>query len=516
MTSYNTPAEQILKELPQAPAAMRKFVLAHCAGYIIIDKKAGAATCTSCETELDLYSRPLYGEPTEEAYVGYFEYKHNAEGKCPCCGRDVTVKSAGIGRKSLAEKHRVLLPIMKDKTLYMTLTEVIIDFQKRSPELYKWISAVYKVNDNELTYYKHHPQLCYDSEYWEPRKNFKLPAMPQIYGYANYHWYDYMYPISKINACCDRFKYLNIAEMAKARNWDPKYFVGLVREAYKYPAFEILYKAGFETLAYQRTMGWTSKYVNMRGWSLAKIFRSNMETVRDLRTINACMKEVQEYMDLLKKYGYRATNSVTLKKASEIDRRIELEGSYIQKRIKSRIKMARAVEYIISSKIWTHDWVDYIKQLIELDMKLNSKNMYPKDFRAVHEALSARIKIRKDEKLRASMAQMVVEKAGETIKVDSLLFIPASTPEELENEGRQQHHCVAMYAERVARGDCLIYMIRKESEPEKPYLTMQLTPDGKIKQLRGFANSAPEEEAEAAAKKFAEEFRKNKKEKKAV
>lgn len=505
--SEHTPAEQLLKELPPAPGDIRQLILSHCKVYMIIDKKgSGTAICTSCETEFELYTTPQWDEPVEEIYTGYFPYKHNGDGRCPECGRDVTVKSVGMGRKSLKERHRVLIPVMKDNTLYMSFTEVLIDFRKWSPTLYKWMSAIYKVNDNELTYYKHHPDSCYDSEYWELRKNFKMPALPAIYGPCNWQWQDYMYQFADISSCCKQLKYIDTITMAKECRWDPELFVGFIREVYRYPATEMLYKAGFKNLVYQRASGYTTACMNIRGKKLPKIFRSDMETVRDLREMNADRKETAEYLNILKKYQCRFKDAKDLDKATQIDRRTAEISANL-----SGPELKRAVEYIKENDIWCYDWVDYLRQLITLDMKLNCKNMFPKDFGARHTALSEQIKIKKNEKLREAMKRMVVEKAGDTVKINGLLFIPATTPEELQNEGEQQHHCVAMYAERVARGNCFIYMVRKESEPDKSFVTMELSPKGDIRQLRGFANCNPDEEVTAAANKFAEEFKKEKK-----
>ncbi len=506
-SSKHTSAEQILKELPPAPKDIRQFVLSHASAYMIINKNAGVGICTHCETELELYTQPQYTEPAEEAYSDYFKYKHNAEGYCPNCGRIVTVKSSGKGRKKLTERHRVLIPIMKEKTLYMSLTEVIIDFTGWGAELYEWFSAVYKVNEEELTYCKHHLVGWYREEYWELNKNFRLPGPPAQ------NWKDYMYHNADISGCCEQLKYLDIPAIAKEYNWNPELFVGFIREAYKYPAIEMLYKSGFKSLVRQRAREWTTKCMNIRAKSLPKIFRSNMETVRDLSEMDAEIRQVEEYKNILEKYGLRYKEYAELNLATGID-----EGATSAKLKKLKLNksiMKRAVEYAANNGIWYHNWIDYIEQLEILDIEMNSKTMFPKDFRAEHEKLSKRIKIKKDEVLRRKMAQTIAKNKATTVKVDGLLFIPAATPEELETEGQQQHHCVAMYAERVARGQCLIYMVRKESEPDKSYMTMELSPDGEIRQLRGFANRSPEEDVRVTAEKFTEMFKKNiKKEKK--
>lgn len=500
ISSEHTPAEQILKELPPAPEDVRQFILSNCPAYMIINRNGNAAICTGCENEFDMYSTPQYNEPVCELYSDYFEYKHNGIGKCPYCGRDVTVKSVGRGRKKLTQKHRVLIPVVKDNTLYMTLTEVIVDYRGWGAQLKRWISAIYKVNDNELTYYKHHPR-CYYEEYWELRREFKLPPKPLGIYKRESDWNDYIYPVY-VGKFCDRIKYIDIDTITDERGWEAHYYVGMIREAHKYPvAIEMLYKSGFKNIVYGRIAGRKSRSLNMRAKTLPKIFRSNMETVRDLRECNANIYEVEEYTNALRKYAYRMHDQKEYRKVREIENAM--------RHYNGKVDMQRAVKYTLNHNIWGNEWIDYMIQLRELGMKLNSKNMYPKNFQRQHRMLSERVRVKKDEIIREKMKRMVIEKTGETIKINELIFIPATTPEELEKEGEQQHHCVAMYAERVARGQCLIYMIRKISEPEKSYVTMELAPEGVIRQLRGFANSNPDEDVRAAAEKFAEEFKKN-------
>lgn len=80
---------------------------------------------------------------------------------------------------------------------------------------------------------------------------------------------------------------------------------------------------------------------------------------------------------------------------------------------------------------------------------------------------------------------------------EKLLIRAAESPEELAKESAALHHCVRTYVDRVARGDCAILFIRKVSEPDKPYFTLELSPKGDIAQCRGSHNCAyPQKVAE--------------------
>ncbi len=59
---------------------------------------------------------------------------------------------------------------------------------------------------------------------------------------------------------------------------------------------------------------------------------------------------------------------------------------------------------------------------------------------------------------------------------------------ELIVEGRELNHCVASYTDSVSKGKEYILFLRKKSEPEIPFYTIDLIPDGRIRQIRGKCN----------------------------
>lgn len=60
---------------------------------------------------------------------------------------------------------------------------------------------------------------------------------------------------------------------------------------------------------------------------------------------------------------------------------------------------------------------------------------------------------------------------------------------EIEDEGRILSHCVGGYAERHAMGKLSIMFLRKASEPNKPYYTVEVSKYGGIVQCRGYRNN---------------------------
>jgi hypothetical protein len=61
---------------------------------------------------------------------------------------------------------------------------------------------------------------------------------------------------------------------------------------------------------------------------------------------------------------------------------------------------------------------------------------------------------------------------------------------EIIDEAEQQHHCVASYVDSVRKGETHIMFIRYKDSPEESLLTVEVTPEQKIVQVRGFMNRA--------------------------
>lgn len=77
--------------------------------------------------------------------------------------------------------------------------------------------------------------------------------------------------------------------------------------------------------------------------------------------------------------------------------------------------------------------------------------------------------------------------------------ILAKTPGDLIREGEMLHHCVGRmgYDQKFARGETLIFFIRKANHPDKPLATVEYSPNNKkVLQCYGDHNSKPCDEIE--------------------
>lgn len=71
---------------------------------------------------------------------------------------------------------------------------------------------------------------------------------------------------------------------------------------------------------------------------------------------------------------------------------------------------------------------------------------------------------------------------------DEFIVIAPKIPSDIANEGIALHHCVKSYISRVAEGHTNIMFIRRKSEPDIPFYTVEITNDKVIQQVHGFAN----------------------------
>lgn len=140
------------------------------------------------------------------------------------------------------------------------------------------------------------------------------------------------------------------------------------------------------------------------------------------------------------------------------------------------------------------DYKDYIRNatLLEYDLS-NSEVLFPKNLKQAHDLAYSIIN---DKELKNAELPQIARQYETYSKLYSfeyrdLCIIPPSRHNDLKNEGKTLCHCVATYAKRVAVGSTIILFIRKTSEKDKPYFTLELNPiTYEIEQCRGLRNCA--------------------------
>ena len=254
--------EEILEKLPPAPSGVEKWIRKDLVEntYIIYNNKENSAVCTRCGHTFK---------------ADRFYMKHNEKGKCPRCHEKATYKAEGIGRKKLSEYVRVLLFTHRGKTVYASLTEIEIDFSPvGKPNLNGWISAVYMFTEKEQIYFKHHPGWMPGGEWWEERKNIKLPGLPPTHNwYSVNRWFRNELYEDNLKSVFEKscLKYLYDNDLFETYEFQPEDYIRYISLGLKYQSIEMLNKAGFDELVVNKVSGESCGHtVNWRGMSLKK------------------------------------------------------------------------------------------------------------------------------------------------------------------------------------------------------------------------------------------------------
>ena len=150
------------------------------------------------------------------------------------------------------------------------------------------------------------------------------------------------------------------------------------------------------------------------------------------------------------------------------------------------------------------EYLDYLNMKKELGYDMtDSIVLFPKNLKAAHD----KAVIEKDERT-AETRKMEVEERFKEIRTrfkgadkvyhyesGALVIRPAMSASEIVDEGRLLHHCVGGdgYLRSHAERRKIICLLRTKKNPEEPYITVELNPQGKIEQWYGIHDSKPDE-----------------------
>lgn len=154
---------------------------------------------------------------------------------------------------------------------------------------------------------------------------------------------------------------------------------------------------------------------------------------------------------------------------------------------------------------------DYWRACQKVMGEIPSELTYPKDLICAHDNMVARVKEKEDAELKIMFKTRFSELSKMSYQSEEigLMIRPAETQKELINEGAKLHHCVGGYAKSHAEGKTSIFFIRKISEPDVPFYTLEYR-NGAVQQNRGDKNCARTPEVTAFEKEWLEHIKNNK------
>lgn len=146
---------------------------------------------------------------------------------------------------------------------------------------------------------------------------------------------------------------------------------------------------------------------------------------------------------------------------------------------------------------------DYFDLCVKAYGEMPKSLLWPKNLKRSHDKMLILV----EEKENKEISQKIKARAKMfskfcfTDEETGLMIRPATSHGELVIEGKSLNHCVARYAEAVAKGETLILFIRKIAEPDSSYFTLEFK-NNQVQQNRGYQNCRETEDVLAFKEKW--------------
>ncbi len=484
--------------------------------YIFYSRPKERAYCTKCGHDFELRKDGLYHKKIAICN-DIDQVKHNRTVRCPYCNSYLMCKSEGMGRQKLfAVQWSVLVQKYGEEVLvrYFCHTKDFRgDFHNPaidSFERYRTVHTERKAMDFEWYRFKSTQEVrwCFYKDrgygYFSPPETV-APRSVVLYN-KNLS--------GDVAGTCMKYSAVDIYVDKVVQNsqilnkpWCIDWYFNSYR---KKPYLEQLLKVGFYKLTREvledhdcpefedgRTILETLQVNKLQFNMLRKI---GDPSVRDVRILQYAGEIRQEDFDILRYIHDESYDRMYQK--------------YLDMRRYTTIY--KLDKYINKQRIvHDRDYFDYIGWLEEMgyDMR-NEFNLFPRDFKKAHDDKSKEYTRFKDKQAKEDekrFKRLLKQLRKETADVDAMnlriegMFIRLPKElDELKREGETLHHCVGTYRDKVARGDTMIFFIRLEAEPDRPFYTLEWK--GRVIQCRGFKNCDMTPEVKAFVNIFQEKM----------
>ena len=332
---------------------------------------------------------------------------------------------------------------------------------------------------------------------------------------------DNLYPVSKTEFDGTNLENANIYEFLRDSRHDSCYLLEYIRTYLRHKQIENIIKAGMSKIVNELIYANSNAYYGC--WkTITRGIEWKEKRPAQMLGLNkneyAVLKKQRWSLDTLEAYK-EVRNSGYPVRAEEFEEFNRVISKNVFDSFVSRHKVSpiRAYNYIINQqkRYGRHGYdarilLDYYWYAEQEGYDLTNAGVaFPRDMNHEHDRLMRehqdRITREKNEKEKKEMEKrrpaferlsVVYEKF--TYENGSLSIRIAASEEELIAEGKTLCHCVATYAGRHARGGCCIFFIRKLSEPDNSFYTLELDMQTlKVIQNRGKRNCARTPEVEA-------------------
>lgn len=454
-------------------------------------RKDQTGYCSWCESEVPI-SHP----------------HHNAVGHCPKCRHQIQYKALGRAKNIETSKETAYLLqtcgnnvfVLREFQLQMLI--VSSSYKKPVYSFFERRRILYdeKLNTKEYYFGRHH----WTKESRWIQGKLQVPLYPGYGGYMTYEKYNMgnIYGKSLYGIKNRTFRRTGFYEYAKAKKYlDPVSFFEMVRER---PYLERLIKAGLYHLAEDIMDNKAQIYCKDSG-NLGKALGIDRFRLKRLRTNNG--GEIFLQWLLLEKAQNKlicddVISWMCLEKLKPADLMFIMDRM-APLQIKNYLEK-QAAESGESVKNLIKTWKDYLNMAIRVGVNVQDSVIYR----------ARKLMQRHNEMIKEIEAKDLILRAGELEKKypglnricrDLKKYEYADkeyqivVPEKVDDilyEAKLMHHCVnntETYYERMSQQESYILFLRKTEQPTEAYYTLEVEPDGTIRQTRTFYNQQNED-----------------------
>lgn len=285
----------------------------------------------------------------------------------------------------------------------------------------------------------------------------------------------------------------------------------------RYPSVEQVVKMGLGNLVAWKMVGDGGSAIYWGGKTLERIFRGKL-TKADKRCL---LKDGDRVTQGVLRVWQFFKGKMSIAEVMGGKETPSLEGyGWALSQIARHVDGNKAMAYLKKQgkETWNRwpqnirAYADYLRDAEKLDMDFTDKHvLYPKDLYQAHQNTIRQVRYQENETLEVMYEKRRREKMVQRYSFSAMgmkIVVPEVLSDLIE-EGKVQHTCVGGYMERVAKGQTDVVFVRREEEPDTPYITVEIK-DGEIMQARRKNNDGLDEPGKA----FMEAFRAAKLEKK--
>lgn len=479
------PWDQDLAQVPDLPKDWLRWIdkVAVRENFIFYHYKRGGAKsgyCTFCGKEV-----PITGHPY-----------HNKKGRCSCCRHPIVFKA--FGRAGYIRTDRYYAYLIQRCRDGFVLREFKADrtYRKESlprsePYWHELRRSIYDRSGEIRSYYW--GMYCQRETRW-------IAGKPCYYGY---HGDERGRVYGKSLPCMEReeLRGTGLVEwLRKHPVTDPEKYLAVWKHV---PKMEQIWKAGLPALTkecFERTDSVRKQILYPDEPRLIRALGLDGPRFQRLRQIDGDTEDLA-WLQLEKRTGQNVSDDMLawLKKERITARDLIF--------ISDRMSLVQIKNYLQKQKQYfdgscrqaLFTWQDYLAMAERLHYDTSDEIIYRvRKLRQRHDELVIQSEAGSLEEQAAKMAAkyphvdaicMELQKKYAYADEDYTVLAPQNIFEIIK-EGRMLHHCVGndgsgeRYYERIERQESFIMFLRRTNEPEDPYYTLEIEPDGTVRQKR--------------------------------